>query len=134
MNKEAGVYPDDRRYTKEHEWLQVQGEIGTVGVSHYAQGELGDIVYVELPQIGAALVAGETFGTVESVKAVSEIYAPTSGEVAEINTALESSPESINKDPYGEGWLIKIKLADSGESEGLMSAADYRRYLEDEAH
>ncbi len=129
-------YPEGLRYTEEHEYLKPSDEDGVylVGITDYAQGELGDIVYVELPQIGAALVAGEPFGTVESVKAVSEIYAPSSGEVAEINTALESSPESINKDPYGEGWLIKIKLADSGESEGLMSAADYRRYLEDEAH
>ena len=134
MSKGDGVYPEDLQYTKEHEWLQVSGSVATVGITQYAQGELGDIVYVELPQIGAAIVAGEPFGTVESVKAVSEIYAPVSGEVAETNGALEAAPDSVNRDPYGEGWLIKIKLAGPLEQEGMMSAADYRKYLEDEAN
>lgn len=134
MSNEDGVYPEGLQYTKEHEWLQVSGSIATVGITHYAQGELGDIVYVELPQVGAAIVAGEPFGTVESVKAVSEIYAPVSGEVAEINGALEAAPDAVNRDPYGEGWLIRIKLAGSLDQEGLMSAVDYRKYLEDEAN
>lgn len=134
MSKEDGVYPEDLHYTKEHEWLKVSGSIATVGITQYAQGELGDIVYVELPQMGAAIVAGEPFGTVESVKAVSEIYAPVSGEVSEINGALEAAPDAVNRDPYGEGWLIRITLAGPLEKEGLMSAADYRKYLEDEAN
>jgi len=134
VSKVDGVYPEDLHYTKEHEWLQVSGSVATVGITHYAQGELGDIVYVELPRAGAAIVAGEPFGTVESVKAVSEIYAPVSGEVAEINAALEAAPDAINRDPYGEGWLIRIKLAEALDQEGLMSAADYRKYLEDEAN
>ena len=134
MSKGDGVYPEDLQYTKEHEWLQVSGSVATVGITHYAQGELGDIVYVELPQTGAAVVAGEQFATVESVKAVSEIYAPVSGEVAETNGALEAAPEAVNRDPYGEGWLIRIKLAESIDQEGMMSAADYRKYLEDEAN
>jgi glycine cleavage system H protein len=134
VSKEDGVYPEDLHYTKEHEWLKVSGSIATVGITQYAQGELGDIVYVELPQMGAAIVAGEPFGTVESVKAVSEIYAPVSGEVSEINGALEAAPDAVNRDPYGEGWLIRITLAGPLEKEGLMSAADYRKYLEDEAN
>lgn len=134
MSKGDGVYPEDLHYTKEHEWLQVNGSVATVGITHYAQGELGDIVYVEMPSVGVAVVAGESFGTVESVKAVSEIYAPVSGEVAEINGALEAAPDAVNRDPYGEGWLIRIKLVESLDQEGLMSAADYRKYLEDEAN
>jgi glycine cleavage system H protein len=134
LSKGNAIYPDDLRYTKEHEWLAVQGGVGTVGITHYAQSELGDIVYVELPSVGTPLVAGEEFGTVESVKAVSEIFAPASGEVLEVNTALASSPETINKDPYGEGWLLKIKLADAKDTEGLMSVAEYRKYVEDEAN
>jgi len=134
VSKGDGVYPEDLQYTKEHEWLQVSGSVATIGITQYAQGELGDIVYVELPQVGAAIVAGEPFGTVESVKAVSEIYAPVSGEVAEINAALEAAPDAVNREPYGEGWLIKIKLAGPLEQEGMMSAADYRKYLEDEAN
>jgi len=134
VSKEDGVYPEGLQYTKEHEWLQVSGPVATVGITQYAQGELGDIVYVELPQVGAAVVAGEPFGTVESVKAVSEIYAPVSGEVAETNGALENAPDTVNRDPYGEGWLIRIKLAGPLDQEGLMSAVDYRKYLEDEAN
>ena len=134
MSKGDGVYPEDLHYTKEHEWLKVSGSVATVGITHYAQGELGDIVYVEMPSVGAALVAGEPFGTVESIKAVSEIYAPVSGEVAETNGALEAAPDAVNRDPYGEGWLIRIKLVESLDQEGMMSAADYRKYLEDEAN
>jgi glycine cleavage system H protein len=134
VSKGDGVYPDDLKYTREHEWLRVSGSVATVGITHYAQGELGDIVYVELPRTGTAVVAGEPFGTVESVKAVSEIYAPVSGVVKEINGALESAPDAVNGDPYGAGWLIRIELAGAADEEGLMSAADYRKYLEDEAN
>ena len=134
MTKTDGIYPDDLKYTREHEWLAVRGNVGIVGVTHYAQSELGDIVYVELPSKGAPVVAGEEFGTVESVKAVSEIFAPASGEVLEVNGALAAAPETINKDPYGDGWLVKIKMADAKEADGLMSAADYRKYIEEEAN
>ena len=134
MSKGNGIYPEDLKYTKEHEWLAMHGSVGMVGITHYAQSELGDIVYVELPAIGTAVVAGEEFGTVESVKAVSEIYAPVSGEVLELNATLAQAPETVNKDPYGEGWLIKIKLADAGDVQGLMSAEEYRKYVEEEAN
>jgi glycine cleavage system H protein len=134
LSKGNGIYPEDLKYTKEHEWVAVNGNVGTVGITHYAQSELGDIVYVELPAAGSPVVAGEEFGTVESVKAVSEIFAPVSGEVLEINAALAKNPETINKDPYGDGWLIKLKLADPKELPSLMSAADYRKYIEEEAN
>ena len=134
MSKGEVIYPEGLRYTKEHEWLESRGSVATVGITHYAQAELGDIVYVELPQIGAAVVAGEPFGTVESVKAVSELFAPASGLVTEVNAALQSSPETVNKDPYGAGWMIRIQVADSEESPGLMTAAQYRKYVEDEAN
>ena len=134
MSKGDGIYPEDLRYTKEHEWLETRGDVATVGITQYAQAELGDIVYVELPQAGAAIVAGEPFGTVESVKAVSELFAPTSGTVTEVNGALAGSPDQVNKDPYGEGWMIRIKMADAKETAGLMSAAEYRKYVEDEAN
>ncbi len=134
MSKGNGIYPDDLKYTKEHEWLAVNGSVGTVGITHYAQSELGDIVYVELPAAGSPVVAGEEFGTVESVKAVSEIFAPVSGEVLQVNATLATSPETINKDPYGEGWLLKIKLADAKDLDSLMTAAEYRKYIEEEAN
>ena len=134
MGSEGGVFPENLRYTKEHEWLAAHQKIGTVGVTQYAQSELGDIVYVGLPSVGAAVVAGESFGSVESVKAVSEIYAPVSGEVVEVNAALGDHPEVVNKDPYGEGWLVKIKMADGSEPESLMSAAQYRKLVEDDAN
>ena len=134
MSKGNGIYPDDLKYTKEHEWLAVNGSVGTVGITHYAQSELGDIVYVELPAAGSQVVAGEEFGTVESVKAVSEIFAPVSGEVLQVNGMLATSPETINKDPYGEGWLLKIKLADTKDLDSLMTPAEYRKYIEEEAN
>jgi glycine cleavage system H protein len=129
-----GNYPDDLKYTKEHEWLEARGTKATVGVTQYAQAELGDIVYVELPQVGSPVVAGEAFGTVESVKAVSELFAPTSGTVAEVNGALADKPDVVNRDPYGEGWMIRITMADPKEVDGLMSASQYRKYIEDEAN
>jgi glycine cleavage system H protein len=134
VSKADSVYPDDLKYTREHEWLQLQGAVGTVGITHYAQSELGDIVYVELPAVGSPVVAGEEFGTVESVKAVSEIFAPVSGEVVEVNGALGAAPDAVNKDPYGDGWLVKIRLADLKEMDGLLTAAAYRKFIEEEAN
>jgi len=123
------MYPTDYRYTKEHEWIKVDGQIGTVGITDYAQHELGDVVFVELPKPGAKLQASQSFGTVESVKAVSEIYSPVSGEVVEVNTALSNAPETINKDPHGAAWMIKIKLANPAELANLMDAAAYQAYI-----
>ena len=134
MSQAEIIYPDDLKYTREHEWLQLRGNVGTVGITHYAQSELGDIVYIELPAVGSPVVAGEEFGTVESVKAVSEIFAPVSGEVVEVNAGLGSAPDAVNKDPYGDGWLLKIRLADLKEADGLMTGAEYRKFIEEEAN
>ena len=122
-------YPDTYRYTKEHEWVHVEGETGTVGITNHAQSELGDIVFVELPKPGAKITKGEVFGSVESVKAVSDIYSPVSGEVAGVNEALSTNPEKLNEDPHGEAWLLKLKLSAPGEIDGLLSAADYEKYI-----
>jgi len=123
------MYPSDYRYTKEHEWIKVSGETGTIGITDYAQHELGDVVFAELPAVGAKIVAGKSFGTVESVKAVSEIYAPVSGEVVEVNSALANTPELVNSDPHGAGWLIKVKLANPTEASSLMDAAAYQAFV-----
>jgi glycine cleavage system H protein len=123
------MYPTDYRYTKEHEWIKVSGSTGTIGITDYAQHELGDVVFVEMPAVGAKIAAGQVFGTVESVKAVSEIFAPVSGEVTEANATLTSTPESLNTDPHGAAWLIKIKLADPAEVSGLMDAAAYQAFI-----
>jgi glycine cleavage system H protein len=123
------MYPNNYRYTKEHEWVRLDGSTATVGITDYAQHALGDVVYVELPKLGAKLAAGKSFGTVESVKAVSEIYAPVTGEVTETNASLGSAPELINTDPHGQGWLIKVKGADASQLEGLMDAAAYQTYV-----
>ena len=123
------MYPTDYRYTKEHEWIQVKGGVGTVGITDYAQHELGDVVYVEAPKPGAKLEAGQPFGTVESVKAVSEIYSPVSGEVTEVNAVLAKEPEKINQDPHGAAWLVKIRLANPKELDGLMDATAYEKYV-----
>lgn len=123
------MYPTDYRYTKEHEWVKLDGATGTVGITDYAQHELGDVVYVELPKPGARLEAHQSFGTVESVKAVSEIYSPVSGEVLEVNAALSSEPEKINQDPHGAAWLIRIKLANPKEADALMDAPAYQNYI-----
>ena len=123
------MYPENFRYTKDHEWLLVEGATGTIGITHHAQDELGDIVYVDLPKVGAQLTAGNSLGSVESVKAVSDIYAPASGEVTEVNQALADAPEKLNADPHGEGWLVKIKLSDPQAAQSLMSAADYQAYI-----
>lgn len=123
------AYPADYRYTKEHEWVRVQGDVATVGITDYAQHELGDVVYAEMPKPGTKLNAGQSFGTVESVKAVSDIYAPVSGEVTEVNAALAGAPETINKDPHGAAWLIKLKLSDPSEVGKLMNAAAYEAFI-----
>ena len=124
-------YPTNYRYTGEHEWVRVEGDVATVGITDYAQHELGDVVYVEMPKPGAKLNAGQSFGTVESVKAVSDIYAPVSGVVTEVNAALASAPETINKDPHGAAWLIKLKLSDPSEVAKLMDAAAYEAFVAD---
>jgi glycine cleavage system H protein len=123
------TYPDDRRYTKEHEWVRVEGDIGTVGITDHAQHELGDIVYVDVPKIGARVDQGKSLGSVESVKAVSEIYSPVSGEVTEVNGVLAQSPEKLNEDPHGAAWLVKIRLSAADEIKNLMSAAGYQSYV-----
>jgi glycine cleavage system H protein len=123
------VYPASHRYTADHEWIRVEGAIGTIGITDYAQRELGDVVFVELPKVGAQLKAGESFGTIESVKAVSELFSPASGEVTEVNAALSDSPEKINRDPHGSAWLVKIRMADPKEIAGLMDSASYEKYI-----
>jgi glycine cleavage system H protein len=123
------MYPENFRYTKEHEWVLVEGDTATIGISDHAQQELGDIVYVDLPKVGAKLEQGASFGSVESVKAVSDVYAPVSGEVIEINATLADTPESLNQDPHGAAWLVKLKLSNPAEVAGLMSAADYLAYV-----
>jgi glycine cleavage system H protein len=123
------AYPKEFRYTKEHEWISAKGDTATIGITEYAQHELGDVVFVELPAAGSKVTAGKTFGTVESVKAVSEIYAPVNGEVVEANTELHNKPETINSDPHGAGWLIKVKLANPVEVNSLMDAAAYEAYI-----
>ena len=123
------MYPADYRYTKEHEWIRVEGGVGTVGITDYAQQELGDVVFVELPKVGAKISAGKPFGTVESVKAVSELFMPVSGEIIETNSVLSDAPEKINQDPHGSAWLVKIRLAESLESAALMDAATYQSYI-----
>jgi glycine cleavage system H protein len=119
--------PEGLSYTKEHEWLRQEGDVVVVGITDHAQDQLGDVVFVELPEVGTQIKEGDTFGTVESVKAVSDLYAPVTGEVTQINEGLEDTPESVNTDAYGEGWMIKVKVA--GETEGLLSAADYQALL-----
>ena len=120
------MYPSHLRYTKEHEWLEVSGDTGTLGITDFAQKELGDIVYVELPEVGKQVGAGDTLGTIESVKAVSEIYAPVGGTVVEVNGTLSDKPETVNSDPHGTGWICRLRLQDPGEAERLLDASAYR--------
>jgi glycine cleavage system H protein len=127
------MYPADRRYTKDHEWIKVDGAVGTVGITDYAQQELGDVVFVEMPKPGAAVKAGQSFGTVESVKAVSEIFSPVTGEVTENNPVLVDAPEKINSDPHSSAWLVKVKLTDPQEVASLMDAAAYEAYVAEKA-
>ena len=124
------MYPTDRRYTKQHEWFRLEGGVGTVGITDFAQSELGDIVFVELPEKGIEVQRGDVLGTIESVKAVSEIYAPADGTVAAVNETLEERPEAVNEDPHGEGWLCKMKLSDEGELAGMLDAAAYQAFTE----
>ena len=123
------MYPENFRYTKEHEWLRVEDGIATMGITDHAQNELGDIVYVDLPKPGSHVEKGKVLGTVESVKAVSEIFSPVTGEVTEINTSLADAPEKLNDDPHGEAWLVKIRLRSPEDPAGLMSAAEYEAYV-----
>lgn len=122
-------FPATLHYTKDHEWIKLEGDIATVGITEFAQRELGDIVYVEVETIGKSLEAGTVFGTVEAVKTVSDLYLPVSGTISELNSALANAPELVNTDPYGEGWMIKMKLSDLAQVEGLMSAADYEKLV-----
>jgi len=122
--------PENLKYTSEHEWISVEGDVAMVGITAFAQGELGDIVFVEIETEGETLTKGETFGTIEAVKTVSDLFMPVGGEVVEINPALEGAPELVNKDPYGQGWLIKIALSNQDELGDLLSAAEYQAMLE----
>ena len=126
------MYPQEFLYTKEHEWIRVDESIGTIGITEYAQKELGDIVFVELPKVGDHVTVGESFGTVESVKAVSEIYSPVNGEVTAANPKVQANPEMLNADPHGEAWLIRVRLSDRREIESLMTADEYEAYLRQE--
>ncbi len=125
-------YPKDFKYTKEHEWIKVDGSMGTIGITDHAQQALGDIVFVELPQPGATVTAGKTFGTVESVKAVSDVYAPASGTVTEVNSELSTAPEKVNQDAHS-AWMIKVKLSNPGEVNHLLSADDYEKFVAEES-
>jgi glycine cleavage system H protein len=127
------TYPGTYRYTKEHEWVNLEGDTATTGITFHAQHELGDIVYVDLPKVGTKVEAGKTFGSVESVKAVSDIYAPLTGEVIEINEALASAPEKLNADPHGAAWLIKLRVEKDGGFNKLLSSAEYQKYIEAES-
>ena len=126
------AYPTDRKYTKEHEWIQASGSSATIGITNYAQESLGDIVFVEAPKVGAELTAGKTFGSVESVKAVSDLFAPASGTVTEVNGELATAPEKVNADAHG-AWMLKITLKNPSELDGLLSAADYEKFIAEEA-
>lgn len=125
------MYPQELLYTKEHEWIRVDEEIGTIGITDFAQHELGDVVFVELPKVGDHITANEAFGTIESVKAVSEIFAPVDGEVVGVNSKLQNSPELVNSDPHGDAWLIRVRLSDRADADKLMSAEDYEAYIKE---
>ena len=125
--------PDDLHYSKDHEWVRVEGNIAVVGITDYAQDSLGDVVYVELPKAGDDFTANESFGSVESVKAVSEVFSPVSGEIVGINETLADAPEKVNQDPYGEGWMIRVTMSNSGEVDSLLTAAEYEDFTKAEA-
>ncbi|HEY3026933.1 MAG TPA: glycine cleavage system protein GcvH [Pyrinomonadaceae bacterium] len=125
--------PEDLHYSKDHEWIRVEGNVGVVGITDHAQDALGDVVYVELPKAGDEFAAHESFGSVESVKAVSEIFTPVSGEITEANDSLQDEPEKVNQDPYGEGWMIKIKMKSPGEVDSLLTAAEYEDFTKAES-
>ncbi len=121
--------PGNLKYTKEHEWILIEGDIATVGVTDFAQGELGDVVFVEIETEGETLAIGETFGTIEAVKTVSDLFMPVSGEISEVNSLLEDTPDIVNSDPFGDGWMVKIKISEAGEVDDLLSAEDYKALL-----
>ena len=125
--------PEDLHYSKDHEWVRVDGDVAIIGITDYAQNSLGDVVYVELPKAGDEFAANESFGSVESVKAVSEVFTPVAGVVAKINEALADEPEVVNSDPYGEGWMIRIKMAHPGEVDSLLTAAEYEDFTKAES-
>lgn len=127
------MYPEDYLYSKDHEWISVQENIGTIGITDYAQHELGDVVYVDLPEVGDIFESNEPFGSVESVKAVSEVFCPIAGEVIEVNTKLEETPESINQSPHQQAWMIKIRISNPEELKELLSAEEYEEYLQEQA-
>jgi glycine cleavage system H protein len=127
------TYPEEFRYTKEHEWVKPEGAVGTIGITDHAQNELGDIVYVDLPKVGTRLEKGKSLGSVESVKAVSDIFSPVSGEVTEINELLTTAPEKLNADPHGAAWLVKVRMSAPDELQQLLTAQDYQTYIEAEA-
>jgi glycine cleavage system H protein len=122
-------FPENLKYTKDHEWIRVEGNFGWIGITEYAQGELGDIVYVEMPAPGTVLTQGKTFGTIEAVKAVSDLFAPVTGEIVEINKAVQDHPESVNKDPYGNGWMLKVSITNSAEVGSLLDATAYKALI-----
>lgn len=125
-------FPDDAKYTKEHEWVRVQGKVATIGITDYAQEQMGDIVYVEMPDDGLILAKGDAFGVVESVKSVSDVYSPLSGKIVETNDPLKDNPETVNEDPYNEGWLVKLELTDPVELDELLDARDYEAFVTEE--
>jgi glycine cleavage system H protein len=122
-------YPQELKYTKDHEWMRIEGDVATIGITEFAQGELGDIVYIDINTVGKELAAEEVFGTVEAVKTVSDLFLPVAGTITEVNTALEANPELVNSDPYGEGWMVKVKLSNAADAEALMNAGDYEKLV-----
>ncbi len=127
------MYPKNLKYDREHEWVRVDGDVAVIGISDFAQDQLGEVVYVDLPAVGDAVVAGEPFGEVESVKSVSELFSPVSGEIVEVNDALDDAPETVNEAPYADGWMIKVRLSDPDEVDGMMEAEEYEAFLAEEA-
>ena len=126
-------YPSDLKYDKEHEWVRVDGDTAVIGISDFAQDQLGEVVFVDLPDVGSEVVAGETFGEIESVKSVSDLFSPVTGSIVEKNDGLSDAPETVNEDAYGDGWLIKVKIADAAELDGLMASAEYEEFIAGEA-
>ena len=126
--------PDDLKYTKEHEWMKVEGDIAIIGITHFAQEQLTDIVFVELPEVGKNVTKSKQAAIVESVKSVSDVFAPISGEIIEVNEVLKEKPDLVNQDPYGEGWMIKVRIENQHESDDLMSAEEYEKFLKEEEH
>lgn len=123
------MYPENIKYTNDHEWIRVEGNIGTIGITHHAQGELGDIVFIDISDETATLSVGDSFGTIEAVKTVADLYSPVSGKIVEVNTGINSAPETVNSDPYGDGWIVKIELANPSEVDGLMDVNAYKQLI-----